>query len=267
MERAKASTTRSSSPHRLVMSTCCWVLTRYTVIRCRAGVGNTGWGGVWGSSEDGMRRYIAASASRASHAGNVMVPPWQPCSAAYGWSTLDVAAAEAAAAEVASWRALTAGTRRSCSFILRETCARPGILLARRVEEPAVPKQSRAATARAASEHAIEEMDLLPITSRSRSVVGSKICWSAGKVLAVLRCVWLRRPCGAMWAPLSVVAVVAHRYTDRGKTTLNVAAGGSAAAEAALRKASISERRRAGCGAGGERLKRSTRCLAASYCG
>ena len=54
---------------------------------------------------------------------------------------------------------------------------------------------------------------------------------------------------------------------NAGRTTLEVAAGGSAEAHAALRQASISERRCAGCGAGGERLKRCIRCRAVSYCG
>ena len=53
---------------------------------------------------------------------------------------------------------------------------------------------------------------------------------------------------------------------DAGRTALEVAAGGSAARHAALRQASISERRCAGCGAGGERLKRCIRCRAFSYC-
>ena len=52
-----------------------------------------------------------------------------------------------------------------------------------------------------------------------------------------------------------------------GRTTLDVAANGDAAARAALRQASASERRCAGCGAGGERLKRCIRCRAVSYCG
>ena len=52
-----------------------------------------------------------------------------------------------------------------------------------------------------------------------------------------------------------------------GRTTLEVASGGNAAAEAALHQASISERRCACCGAGGERLKRCIRCRAVSYCG
>ena len=51
-----------------------------------------------------------------------------------------------------------------------------------------------------------------------------------------------------------------------GRTALEAAAGGSASAQAALRQASISERRCAGCGAGGERLKRCIRCRAVSYC-
>ena len=54
---------------------------------------------------------------------------------------------------------------------------------------------------------------------------------------------------------------------DAGRTTLEAASGGRAAAEAALRQASISERRCAGCGAGGERLKRCIRCRSVSYCG
>ena len=54
---------------------------------------------------------------------------------------------------------------------------------------------------------------------------------------------------------------------NAGRTTLEAAAGGNTAAQAALRQASISERRCAGCGAGGERLKRCIRCRAVSYCG
>ena len=50
------------------------------------------------------------------------------------------------------------------------------------------------------------------------------------------------------------------------KTTLEAAAGGSTTAEAALRQASVSERLCAGCGAGGEHLKRCVRCRAVSYC-
>ena len=53
---------------------------------------------------------------------------------------------------------------------------------------------------------------------------------------------------------------------NAGRTALETAAGGSPAAHAALRQASISERRCAGCGAGGERLKRCIRCRAVSYC-
>ena len=53
---------------------------------------------------------------------------------------------------------------------------------------------------------------------------------------------------------------------NNGGTALEAAAGGSAAAGAALRQASISERHCAGCGAGGERLKRCIRCRTVSYC-
>ena len=53
---------------------------------------------------------------------------------------------------------------------------------------------------------------------------------------------------------------------NAGQTAIEAAAGGSATAQAALRQASISERRCAGCGAGGERLKRCIRCRAVSYC-
>ena len=53
---------------------------------------------------------------------------------------------------------------------------------------------------------------------------------------------------------------------NNGRTALESAAGGSAAAEAALRQASISDRCCAGCGTGGERLKRCMRCRAVSYC-
>ena len=52
-----------------------------------------------------------------------------------------------------------------------------------------------------------------------------------------------------------------------GRTALEAASGGIAATEAALRQGSISERRCAGCGAGGERLKRYIRCRSVSYCG
>ena len=53
---------------------------------------------------------------------------------------------------------------------------------------------------------------------------------------------------------------------NAGWTALEVAAGGNAAFEAALRRAAERERQCAGCGAGGERLKRCMRCRAASYC-
>ena len=53
---------------------------------------------------------------------------------------------------------------------------------------------------------------------------------------------------------------------DAGLITIQTAAGGSASAQAALRQASISGRRCAGCGAGGERLKRCMSCRTVSYC-
>ena len=53
---------------------------------------------------------------------------------------------------------------------------------------------------------------------------------------------------------------------NAGRTALEVVAGGNAAFEAALRQAAGNERHCAGCGAGGERLKRCMRCRAASYC-
>ena len=53
---------------------------------------------------------------------------------------------------------------------------------------------------------------------------------------------------------------------NAGRTTLEAAAGGSSSDMAALRQASISGRRCAGCGAGGERLKRCIRCRTVSYC-
>ena len=53
---------------------------------------------------------------------------------------------------------------------------------------------------------------------------------------------------------------------NAGRTALETAARGCAETEAALRQASASERHCAGCGAGGERLKRCPRCRAASYC-
>ena len=53
---------------------------------------------------------------------------------------------------------------------------------------------------------------------------------------------------------------------NAGRTALEAASGGNAAFEAALRRAAKKERHCTGCGAGGERLKRCTRCRAASYC-
>ena len=53
---------------------------------------------------------------------------------------------------------------------------------------------------------------------------------------------------------------------NTGQAAIEAAAGGSTVALTALRQASISERRCASCGAGGERLKRCIRCRAVSYC-
>ena len=53
---------------------------------------------------------------------------------------------------------------------------------------------------------------------------------------------------------------------NAGRTALEVAAGGNAAFEAALRRAAERERLCTNCGSGGERLMRCNRCRAASYC-